>query len=85
MAAKLTLKEESRSKALPKKSARAVRVARILALAEQVFGNHDKAQNWLRSKDDRLSHRTPLSMLQTEAGGHIVENMLRQIDEGIYA
>jgi putative toxin-antitoxin system antitoxin component (TIGR02293 family) len=64
---------------------RVVRVARIVALAEQVFRNHDKAFAWLRSADERLADRTPLSMLQTESGGRLVENMLWQIDEGVYA
>lgn len=64
---------------------RVVRVARIVALAEQVFGNRDKALTWLRSKDGRINERTPLSMLHTESGGRLVENMLWQIDEGIYA
>jgi putative toxin-antitoxin system antitoxin component (TIGR02293 family) len=64
---------------------RVLRVARILALAEQVFANHDKALLWLRLPDDRLNTRTPLSMLTTEAGGHVVESMLWQIDDGIYS
>jgi putative toxin-antitoxin system antitoxin component (TIGR02293 family) len=64
---------------------RMVRVARIVALAGHVFGNRDKALSWMRSKDDRIHNRTPLSMLRTESGGRLVENMLWQIDEGIYA
>ena len=64
---------------------RAVRVARMLAQAEQVFGSHDKALLWLRTADERLNNRTPLSMLPTEAGGRVVESMLWQIDDGIYA
>jgi putative toxin-antitoxin system antitoxin component (TIGR02293 family) len=64
---------------------RAVRVARIMALAQDVFGSHDKALLWLRSPDERLNKRTPLSMLPTEAGGRLVESMLWQVDEGIYA
>lgn len=64
---------------------RVVRVARIIALAENVFGNRDKALRWLRSKDDHINERTPLSMLHTESGGRLVESMLWQIDEGIYA
>ena len=63
---------------------RAVRVARIVALAEDVFGNHDKALLWLRSPDDRLASRTPLNMLHTESGGRLVESMLWALDEGIY-
>jgi putative toxin-antitoxin system antitoxin component (TIGR02293 family) len=63
---------------------RAVRVARILSLAENVFANRSKAFEWLRTSDDRFENRTPLSMLRTESGGRFVEEMLGQIDEGIY-
>ena len=63
---------------------RAVRVARILSLAEDVFHNPDKALLWLRSPDDRLADRTPLNLLHTESGGRLVESMLWQLDEGIY-
>ena len=63
---------------------RMVRVARIVALAENVFGNLDKALLWLRSPDDRIGDRNPLSMLHTESGGRLVENMLWQLDEGVY-
>jgi|SRR5882672_1573645 putative toxin-antitoxin system antitoxin component (TIGR02293 family) len=64
---------------------RLVRVARILGLAEHVFRSHEKALAWLRSPDDRINERTPLSLLQTESGGRLVESMLWQIDEGVYA
>jgi putative toxin-antitoxin system antitoxin component (TIGR02293 family) len=64
---------------------RLVRVARIVALAESVFGNHEKALLWLRTADDRMGGRSPLSMLQTDAGGRLVESTLWQIDEGVYS
>jgi putative toxin-antitoxin system antitoxin component (TIGR02293 family) len=64
---------------------RLVRVARILVLAESVFGNREKALTWLRTADDHINKRTPMSMLQTESGGRLVESMLWQIDEGVYA
>jgi putative toxin-antitoxin system antitoxin component (TIGR02293 family) len=64
---------------------RMVRVARIVALAESVFGNHGKALLWLRTADDRIGGRSPLSMLRTDAGGRLIENMLWQIDEGVYS
>ena len=63
---------------------RLVRVARVLALADEIFGNHEKALLWLRTPDDRLRGRSPFSMLKTEAGGRLTESMLWQIDEGIY-
>jgi putative toxin-antitoxin system antitoxin component (TIGR02293 family) len=64
---------------------RLVRVARVVTLAEEVFGNHEKALLWLRSLDDRMAGRSPMSLLQTESGGRLVESLLWQIDEGIYA
>src|ERR1700722_15847301 len=60
---------------------RVIRVGRVLAQAEQVFGSHDKALLWLRTPEDRLNSRTPLSMLPTEVGGRLVEGMLWQIDD----
>ena len=64
---------------------RMLRVARIILLADQVFGNHEKALTWLRQIDERINDRTPLSMLHTESGGRLVENLLWQIDEGVYS
>jgi putative toxin-antitoxin system antitoxin component (TIGR02293 family) len=63
---------------------RVLRVARIVDLADKVFGSRMKALLWLRSVDDRLDNRTPMQMLVNESGGRLVENMLWQIDEGIY-
>jgi putative toxin-antitoxin system antitoxin component (TIGR02293 family) len=64
---------------------KALRVARIVELADRVFGSREKALLWLRSADDRLDNRAPMQMLANESGGRLVENMLWQIDEGIYS
>lgn len=64
---------------------RVVRAARVIALAESIFDDPAKALLWLRTPDDRLANRNPMSLLQTEAGGRLVENMLWQIDEGVYS
>jgi putative toxin-antitoxin system antitoxin component (TIGR02293 family) len=64
---------------------RVVRVARLVELAEEVFGSREKALLWLRSSDDRLDNRSPMQMLINEPGGRLVENMLWQIDEGVYS
>lgn len=64
---------------------RMVRVARIVTLANSVFGNPEKALKWLRTESDRMGGRRPLSMLRTDAGGRVVERRLWQIDEGIFA
>jgi len=63
---------------------RLVRVARVVTLAETVFDDREKALLWLRTPDDRIANRTPISMLQTESGGRLIEAMLWQLDEGMY-
>ena len=63
---------------------RVMRVAKVMALAEQVFGNREKALGWLRRGNQRLHDRAPLEMLRSEVGGELVRQMLHQLDEGIY-
>lgn len=62
-----------------------VRLARITALAEQVFGSDEKAGRWMRKAKRRFDGETPLAMLATEAGARLVEEMLVQVDEGMAA
>jgi putative toxin-antitoxin system antitoxin component (TIGR02293 family) len=66
-------------------SDKAVRVARITALAEQVFGEPERAWRWLRKPKHRFDGKTPVEMLTTEAGARLVEEMIVQIDHGIFA
>jgi len=63
---------------------RALRLAKVLALAEQAFANREKALGWLRRSNQRLNGRAPLDMLRSEVGGDLIRQMLYQIDEGIY-
>jgi putative toxin-antitoxin system antitoxin component (TIGR02293 family) len=66
-------------------SDRAVRIARIAALAEQVFGAPAPAARWLRTAKHRFGGHPPLAMLATEAGARLVEEILYQIDDGMAA
>lgn len=66
-------------------SDKAVRVARITALAEQVFGEAGRAWRWLRKPKRRFDGKTPVEMLTTEAGARLVEEMIGQIEHGIFA
>jgi len=77
---------KSRRQPLSKEeSERAVRAARILARAQAVWGDQESALNWLRAPKKRFEGRAPLQMLSTETGGRLVEQMLVQIDEGMFA
>jgi putative toxin-antitoxin system antitoxin component (TIGR02293 family) len=64
---------------------KAIRLARIAAEADRVFGNPDKAARWLRTPHGNISGQTPLYMLKTEAGAILVGEMLTQIDHGMFA
>jgi putative toxin-antitoxin system antitoxin component (TIGR02293 family) len=81
-----TLKHrKSRGESLSTEEAeRAFRVSRLLSRAEDVFGELEPALIWLRAPSDKLNGRTPLSMLRTEPGGSLVDEMLWQIEEGMY-
>lgn len=66
-------------------SDRAVRLARLVTLTENVFGDHDSGMHWLRSPKKRFHGRAPVTMMETEAGSRLVEEALYQIDEGMAA
>jgi putative toxin-antitoxin system antitoxin component (TIGR02293 family) len=66
-------------------SDRLVRVARLYELGVKIFGNPDKARRWLSKPKRRFDGRSPLLMMRTSLGGIGVEEMLYQIDEGVFA
>jgi putative toxin-antitoxin system antitoxin component (TIGR02293 family) len=66
-------------------SDRLARVARMYELTVRVFGNPEKARKWLTRPKDRFEGKTPIAMMRTELGGRGVEEMLYQIDEGMFA
>ena len=66
-------------------SDRAVRIARIASLAEEVFGDDAKAARWLRKPKTRFEGRAPFELLATDAGARLVEEMLLQLDYGFTA
>lgn len=66
-------------------SDRLVRLARIQALAEDVFVDPEKANKWLREPLGILDGRTPLDLGRTEVGARIVEQLLGKIAWGAAA
>ena len=66
-------------------SDRAVRVARIAALGEEVFGDRERAWRWLRAAKRQFQGRSPLQLVATEAGARLVEELLYRIDDGMAA
>ena len=60
-----------------------VRLARIAAIADEVFVDRRKSHDWLRDANGALAGQTPLSLLDTEEGGTLVEAILGRIAHGI--
>jgi putative toxin-antitoxin system antitoxin component (TIGR02293 family) len=74
-----------REKLTVEESDRLVRLTRIQALAEDVFGDVVKANRWLREGLNILDGRSPLEMAHTDAGSRVVEQVLAKIDWGAAA
>jgi putative toxin-antitoxin system antitoxin component (TIGR02293 family) len=66
-------------------SDRVVRLARIQASAEDVFGDKPKANRWLREPLGVLDDKSPLELAQTESGARLIEQLLAKIDWGAAA
>jgi putative toxin-antitoxin system antitoxin component (TIGR02293 family) len=65
---------------------KAVRVARVIARAQQVFaGQPPYVAAWLREPKSSLGDRTPLQLLATESGALVVEEQLIGIQHGMFA
>lgn len=81
----LTHRRTRREALSREESDRAVRLARIAALAEHVFGDSTRGWHWLRGEKRQFQSRSPLQLMVTEAGARLVEELLYRIDEGMAA
>jgi putative toxin-antitoxin system antitoxin component (TIGR02293 family) len=66
-------------------SDRAVRLVRVQTIAEETFGDKDKARLWLRKPLAALAGETPLDVAQTESGARVIETMLARVAWGAAA
>lgn len=64
---------------------KAMRLARVVSEADRVFGSTDKSDRWLRTPIKRMANQTPLELLRSEAGALLVNEILGQIDHGMFA
>jgi len=60
-------------------------LTRVQTLAEEVFGDVDKANAWLRADLPILNGRSPLDVASTNSGAHLIEQILAKIDWGAAA
>jgi putative toxin-antitoxin system antitoxin component (TIGR02293 family) len=66
-------------------SDRLLRLVRIVALAQETFGDRAKATVWLNRQNRALGGQTPLSLTDTDLGSRSVEVLLGRIGHGIAA
>lgn len=81
----LTHRKSKQERLSRDESDKAVRVARVATMAEQVFGDSERSWRWLRKSKQQFDGKTPLEMLASEAGAHLVEELIIQIQDGMFA
>lgn len=81
----LALRKQKGQPLSPEESDRLARVARVLGLADETFGNPEKAHRWLRKPNRGLAGQVPLDLLATEAGARVVEQAMERLAHGIFA
>jgi putative toxin-antitoxin system antitoxin component (TIGR02293 family) len=69
----------------PDESDRLARVANILKRAQKVFGNVEKARDWMNTPLSAFEGETPLQRADTTIGSNQVEDVLGRIDYGVYS
>jgi len=63
-------------------SDRLYRLARIVALANEYLGGHERALSWLKRPNRALGGIAPVAAIDTEPGARQVENLLGRIAYG---
>jgi len=66
-------------------SDRTLRMAKVVALANEVLGAENKASSWMTSPNRALAGKIPFDQLDTELGAHSVEEVLLRIAYGMYS
>jgi putative toxin-antitoxin system antitoxin component (TIGR02293 family) len=66
-------------------SDRVVRLTRIQALAEEVLGDVQRANRWLREPLGILDGKSPMEVTRTEAGARLIEQLLAKLEWGAAA
>jgi putative toxin-antitoxin system antitoxin component (TIGR02293 family) len=66
----------------PYESDRLFRLARIVALASEFLGDHERAVRWLKHPNRALGGVAPVTAMDTELGARQVENILGRVAFG---
>ena len=69
-----------RARLSPAASERAERLARIVALSQQAFGDRDEARAWLNAPHPLFGSSRPIEVAATDLGARQVERILHNIE-----
>jgi putative toxin-antitoxin system antitoxin component (TIGR02293 family) len=81
----LSRRVTSNSRLTAAESDRIVRLARVLALAQETLGTGEKASRWLQTTNRALEGDKPIDRLDTDIGVRSVEQVLGRIEYGLYS
>ena len=77
-------RREAQGRFTPEESDRVYRVAYIAAIARKIFGDYETAADWLKRGNMALGGVAPITMLDNDVDVREVENLLGQIEHGVY-
>ncbi len=66
-------------------SSRLWSMAEILAMAEDVLGSREEAEQWLVRQAIGLDARRPIDLMATPQGAELVKTLLTRMEYGVYA
>ena len=75
----------TQSRLTHEESDRTLRMARVVALAQEILGSSEKASRWINSPNRALAGSRPFDLLDTDVGVRSVEEVLERIAYGIYS
>jgi putative toxin-antitoxin system antitoxin component (TIGR02293 family) len=75
----------TKSRLTQDESDRTLRMAKVIALANEVLGAEDKASRWMVAPNRALGGQKPFDQLDTELGVQSVEQVLYAIAYGMYS
>lgn len=81
----LSRRMATKSRLTHDESDRAMRMARVVALAKEVLGSDEKASHWMSNPNRALGGKKPFDQLDTEPGVRSVEEVLYRIAYGMYS
>jgi putative toxin-antitoxin system antitoxin component (TIGR02293 family) len=81
----LMRRRERRDPLTIEESNKLARLVRVFALAEGTLGTLDKAREWMRHTNRALRGQTPISLLNTDQGARLVEQILGRIAHGVFS